>query len=370
MRILRAITIATLTVTASGCLLPVGFDRNESLTTAVPLDDGDVLLVGSMQFGTAAANPVRYGHTTAGLSRALAVGPARVSMRAAKVGDGRVLVVGGWSIPDTDVVVSRDAVLFDAQTRVWTPAAAMHQPRTGRSQVLSLPDGRVVVIGGLEDGASAPAFEVYDAKTDRWTGADDLDTCWDREPAPHRTRSTEPAVVTSDGRVLLVSATCPAIFDPKTGTTVATARAAHQRFGATATLTASGEIIVIGGRTEASAQTEIYDVAADRWRPGPTLWHGRNRHTTTRVGDTIVVAGGRADDDDDDGVHALYWAELLNLDTGEHDQFSIGLRRWDHLAAPLPNGDVLLAGGSTRRIFVNAPVRTYTRLRLPAAWRD
>src|SRR5919198_5342434 len=62
---------------------------------------------------------------------------------ALRLPDGRVLVAGGVSANTRLATVE----LFDPAFGVWTPAAGMNHPRLGAAAAL-LPDGRVLVIGG------------------------------------------------------------------------------------------------------------------------------------------------------------------------------------------------------------------------------
>jgi hypothetical protein len=86
--------------------------------------------------------------------------------RIVRLRDGRVMVMGG----DGGQTV---AELWDPKTGVFTLAGSMVE---GRSQFTAhtLPDGRVMVVGGASisaGGVNAPmkGIEAYDPKTDKWT---------------------------------------------------------------------------------------------------------------------------------------------------------------------------------------------------------
>jgi hypothetical protein len=72
--------------------------------------------------------------------------PAPVtSHQAVLLQDGRVLVLGGESVPGWPVPWAQ---LYDPSTRAWSVAESMHAARIAES-VTVLNDGRVLVVGGL-----------------------------------------------------------------------------------------------------------------------------------------------------------------------------------------------------------------------------
>ena len=65
----------------------------------------------------------------------------------------------------------------------------------------------------------------------------------------------------------------------------------------------------------------------------------------------------------------MHSIELIDLRSGARGRKSLGLRRSDHIAAGLPNGDVVVLGGSVGMIFNNFASHRYARIRLPPRWR-
>lgn len=70
----------------------------------------------------------------------------RSSLTATRLGNGRVLVVGG-----ADVAIAEQ---YDPPTRTWIPAGTLNEPR-GLHVALRLADGRVLVAGGGRYSAGA-----------------------------------------------------------------------------------------------------------------------------------------------------------------------------------------------------------------------
>lgn len=113
--------------------------------------------------------------------------------------DGRVLVVGGSDGGGTGFpIYYADAELFDPATGLFTTTGSLAFPREFTT-ASRLPDGRILIAGGLHTGGG-PGFgvvaeaEIYDPDSGLFTSAGDMVVPLD-EPA---------AVVLQDQRVLLV----------------------------------------------------------------------------------------------------------------------------------------------------------------------
>lgn len=127
---------------------------------------------------------------------------------------------------------------------------------------------------------------------------------------------------------------------------LAVPRAAH-----TATLLASGKVLIAGGCTvgtceleERGATTEIFDPLRDRFEPGPRMTRPRVGHTATRLpGGDVLVTGGwdRANGD------PTASAELYEERTGKFVRVgSMRSRRGGATATALAGGRVLIVGGT------------------------
>ncbi len=114
--------------------------------------------------------------------------------------------------------------------------------------------------------------------------------------------------------------------------------------------------------------TEFYEPRTDRWADGPILGRPRWAHSTTQVGDVLIVAGGRRLGPKKEG-RRMHSVELFDLRSGKRGSKSLGVRRSDHIAAGLPNGDVVVLGGSVGMIFNNFASHRYARIRLSPRWR-
>jgi N-acetylneuraminic acid mutarotase len=98
--------------------------------------------------------------------------PRRYMAAAAALGDGRILVTGGYDRPWKDGVTSgalNSAMIYDPANGQWLVAASMSTPRA-RHAAVALADGRVAVLGGISMNATA-SVEIYDPAKNTWTVA-------------------------------------------------------------------------------------------------------------------------------------------------------------------------------------------------------
>ena len=193
-------------------------DRRE-LFTATPLDDGRVLLVGglSLKKRTTLLTAETYDPKTNTFTATPGLmTDDRFGHAAARLPDGRVLVVGGksWRVGEPDRTLAT-AELFDPKTGLFTPTNGPLKIARDRPTATLLSDGRVLVAGGAGKGASAMMAEIFDPKTGLFMDAAPL----------VEGRMAHDACLLPDGRVLVAGGWCDArkattptaeIFDPKT----------------------------------------------------------------------------------------------------------------------------------------------------------
>ena len=211
--------------------------------------------------------------------------------------NGQVLVTGG-SYDD----VLDSAELYDPATEAWSLTGSLLEGRTEHTATL-LQQGKVLIAGGvLHFGAGnvTASTDLYDPLTGTWSRVGDLGT----------SRVGHTATALPDGRVLVVggvndSAGASAvlisaeIFDPATGLWSPTGSLHEARQSHTATLLSDGSVLVAGGLSKDSTayyvvkSTEVYDAASGTWSQGANLNDGRAAHSATLLLDgTILVGSG------------------------------------------------------------------------------
>jgi hypothetical protein len=131
------------------------------------------VLVGAVAAAIAASAPVAMATPVKKRARTTQSARTRTSIRryqaaSAVLGDGRVLVTGGYDRPGSPVALYSVAILNPA-TGESSFVSPMSVARA-RHAAVSLPDGRVAVLGGLGMNATA-SVEIYDPATDKWESA-------------------------------------------------------------------------------------------------------------------------------------------------------------------------------------------------------
>jgi N-acetylneuraminic acid mutarotase len=182
--------------------------------------------------------------------------------------------------------------LYDPVSGTWSTAAPMFRSRY-RHRAVPLPNGRVLVVGGVNAASSA---EIYDPVSNRWTPAS--------RPATPR---YEGFALTSlrDGRVLLAggfinnrgdATNAAEVFDPANNMwRTAAPLPGPPRLGHSATVLANGLVLVTGGQTASHPSrflkdTWLYDPVANAWHDGAPLLIARASHAALLLSVSHAVA--------------------------------------------------------------------------------
>lgn len=228
---------------------------------------------------------------------------ARWSHTATRLGDGRVLVAGGFVAPyaaSNAQPVTHTAEIYDPETGTWTPTGSMNVRRSLHTATL-LADGTVLVAGGRTCDEAPPArcnflfrtntAEVFDPSTGSWTQVGDLS----------ERRHTTSAATLHDGTVLvpagfseLGTSRTADIYDPSTGTwrqTTGMLNIGRARQGAM--LLHDGRVLVAAGFGGGDT-AEVYDPATDAWTLTGTVAEARrfNFRFVVLPDGQAMIAGG------------------------------------------------------------------------------
>ena len=310
--------------------------------------------------------------------------------------NGKVLVAGGFAgnIAYFDRLPGpyREYELYDPATGSWTSPGETTFGRCGHTATL-LPDGNVLVQGGLTNGYT----EIYLTSSGNWSlvydeiqdspandtatlqtnglvlqagGYDTIDKSpkgleefypntgswggyWNLwyYPREHHT-----ATLLANGLVLVAggiwSQMNAEVFNRSTGSSSLTGPMQQLRENHTATLLPNGQVLVAGGwqpnglNAQFLAYAEVYDPSTGNWTATNSMNDPRAYHTATMLPNgKVLVVGGTYD-----GVHPRATAELydpsISPATGTWAAAnSLNNAREEHTATLLPNGTVLVAGG-------------------------
>jgi len=320
--------------------------------TATLLADGKVLVVGGYSSGSEPdplATAELYDPGSGSWTATGEMIEGRWGHTATLLPDGRVLVTGG----STGNGLLASAELYDPGSGSWTAAADMIEGRYNHTATL-LPDGKVLVAGGAGDGVLASA-ELYDPGRGSWTATTRM----------AEARLSHTATLLPDGRVLVAGGCCRGplpedfdslasaeLYDPVSGSWTATGGLIEPRGSHSATLLPDGKVLVAGGSRSSHvpqplASAELYDPSSGSWTATGNMG-GARQGTATLLLDGRVLAAGDSGYVQADGGYVQVSAELYDPGSGSWSATGkmIEARTYGHTATLLPDGRVLVTGGS------------------------
>lgn len=295
---------------------PLGIYRSSDTgASSTVLPDGRVLIASGewMGMGTEVGAGTDVWDPVEGRAATGTPSVGRVMSAATLLLDGRVLVTGGFGGPyayASSAVAS--AEIWDPSSGTFSTTGSMANERVGHAATL-LPDGRVLVIGGVGPQGWLTSAEIWDVATAGFTPAGDfagpegVDTAtllpsgdvlvlgkgaaklWQPATETFASASSDlavtgstPATATSllDGRVLIIARsserTQPSAFITSDGQTALPAGSLLQpRMRYAATLLWDGRVLITGGVREEQgppmASVEVFDPADGLFREAPPL---------------------------------------------------------------------------------------------------
>jgi len=269
------------------------------------------------------------------------LGTARERFTATLLPNGKVLVAGGL---DDTVTALASAELYDPASGTWTPTGSLGGARDRHGAIL-LFNGKVLVAGGQDDtGNPLPSAELYDPASGTWTPTGSIG-----DGGSHSTETLLP-----NGKVLVTGGldnignplASAELYDPASGTWTPTGSLGAARDRQTATLLPNGKVLVTGGLGNTGsplASAELYDPVSETWTPTGGLGTARDRHGALLLPSGKVLVGGGLDN----AGNPLASAELYDPASGTWTPTgSLGTGRVQAASTLLPSGQVLVAGGS------------------------
>jgi hypothetical protein len=238
----------------------------------------------------------------------------------------------------------------------WAATGSMTTARVNHTATL-LETGEVLVAGGCSNATpcALSSAELYDPTSGTFAATGSMSTA----------RSQHAAAMLGSGTVLVAGGnsddvdggaltilSSAEIYDPTIGTFSVTGSMAAARDNYTATLLASGEVLVAGGGGASSGEilssAELYDPSAGTFSATGPMTTPRVAYTATLLGSGEVLLAGGGGYVDGGAGFPLSSAELYDSAAGTFAATgSMDVARSAHTATLLNSGQVLVAGGSS-----------------------
>lgn len=359
----------TIVVTAHGFLLTGSMATARRFHTATLLPNGRVLVAGGENDSyTAVASAELYDPSTGTFSATGNMTVPRAEHTATLLNNGKVLIAGGDSGTTGNPAVS-SAELYDPATGTFAATGSMTAARVAHTATL-LQSGRVLIAGGdvisyNASGQSLASAEIFDPSTGSFTSTGTMTV----------PRESHTATVLSSGKVLISGGSdgilgyTPTItlyassetFDPSAGQFTATGMMTAQRDWHTASLLASGKVLVAGGDAS-GAQTnvtaDLFDPSSGNFAVTGNMTEPRYYHAASTLNDgTVLISGGS---DITPGTRAKATAEVYDPTAAVFTVTgSMNAARVWHTSTVLQNGNVLITGGGDNGSIPMATAEIY-----------
>jgi N-acetylneuraminic acid mutarotase len=339
-----------------------------AFAAASVLADGRVLVSGGSNYyrvpqtATAVASAGIFDPTTNTWTTAASMSTVRLQHVQTTLANGSVLVTGG---SDGNLRLFASAEVYSPGADAWSTAGAMSSARYQHSAT-RLNDGRVLVAGGsnLPDqpsGCSCTTYlasaDIYNPTSNTWAATGTLVTA----------RYHHTATLLNNGKVLVTGGFGGAtstlmsgggalasaeLYDPSSGTWSGAASMSTARMNHTATLLASGKVLVAGGSNGSAtiASAEVYDPASDTWTPVAAMSTPRQfQGAQILASGSVLVVGGL--NDSTSAVFGVSSAELYDPSANAWSAAgSMVTPRQYFVLAALGDGRVLLDGGGPNAV--------------------
>ena len=286
------------TTSENGNVTTIGMTTPRADAAAVILQGGTALIIGGYN-GSYLALAETYDPVSTKFVYAATMTSARRNPVATVLNNGKVLVTGGFN----GTAFLNTAELYNPVAKTFTGSTStMPDPRRYHTATL-LADGRVLVAGGCTNSdTNAVICDKY------------LNTA--------------------------------AIYDPSTDTfTATTGTMVSPRINHTATLLPSGQVLIAGGTNASGAAplntAEIFDPSTGTFVATGALTVARTQHSANILPNgNVLLAGGYSN-------QYLASAETFNPQTGQFTAVPspMSAPRFEHTATALSDGRIFLAGG-------------------------
>ena len=174
--------------------------RDLATGETVVVSDLDITALGTLGFVEL------YDPVAAAWREGAALQTPRSAHRAVSLSDGRVMAIsglsgslGGFGEP-ADIKVVHTVEIYDPAQSAWSPGGTLRFGREGHS-ASRLPDGRVLVVGGVDGMRFFSSVEIFDPAIGSWSEPIDLGF----KSYHHSATSTDAGVLIVDGKVRVLT---------------------------------------------------------------------------------------------------------------------------------------------------------------------
>lgn len=267
---------------------------------------------------------------------------------------GKVLIAGGQKDAQGSQLLS-SLEIYDPATKTTSAAGDMSKPRSGHVAVSFRAANLdfVLFAGGASVNGSDASAELYDVVNNRIIPV--------AQPMLSD-RVGAQGMLLSSGKILIqggiaglsaqgIANMRPAgaeLFDPATQTFARAGLLGIDRFNAALSLTDSGEVVVLGGNSQARVEDtlEAYDAASNSWsNVKATLGLAREDLGATALPTGGILLTGGYDGAALSGAVELYTPRPRAIAGNVTQLAPLQLARRGHTATLLDNGNVLVVGG-------------------------
>ncbi|GBD88249.1 N-acetylneuraminate epimerase [bacterium BMS3Abin03] len=258
---------------------------------------------------------------------------ARGNHKMALLNDGRIIVIGGFN--------QNSCEIYDPTSETWEFTDSLNLQRDYRFTATTLTNGTILVIGGVNFETNPPRMynlkscELFDPVTEKWSVVDSLEI----------ERQGHTATVMPDGRVLVAGGLNSSgsikqceIFDPETGVWSMTDSLNIERDGHSAVLLPNGKVLVSGGSSTALYSCEIFDPITENWEVVGSTAFAHVSHSSIVLSDSLIMLVGGA-------APPPSW-ELYNSKTFSSVFLAaLPVEKFESTVHLLPDGRVINIGG-------------------------
>ena len=337
-----AATSAPAAIKINGFVSTGSMGTARSFHTSTLLGNGKVLVAGGFSSsGAPLASSELYDPASGTFSPTLNNMPNKAAGHTATLlGNGKVLVVGGGN---------SSSELYDPTTNMWSPSGGSSGQRSYHSATL-LPNGKVLIAGGsTNNGTTTNTAQLYDPASGTYNSTGNMTVSRDFHTATLLTSGPNAGKVliaggrTNSGNGYTYLSTAE-LYDPATGIfTAVSSLMTLARYGHTAAAITAGAniglVLIAGGAdTAALSSAELYDPVAGVFSLASSPMATARQYFTATVISTGVLAAGGLNSTGQIASGEQYQGAFVASDTMKS-------ARDAHTATLLSNGSVLIVGG-------------------------